>query len=142
MTLRDDLIPVIDFGRQLAADLGLRRHSVTVRLVTWSGEPGDGAPTNTDLVLSPPPKVDDRPERIRWSAPGQVEEGDRLVSRISATYTREQLGGVPQDGEDWRWILTDESGSVEYVAASVAEQKSFGWKVYLRRRGGVGRELP
>lgn len=134
MTLRDDVIPTANAARQLIADLGFRRYAVTVRRVTWPGEPGVGAPVVEDLVISPPPKVEDRPERVRWAAPGTFEEGDRRVTKINPLLTRARLGGDPQPGEEWVWLLDDGQGAAEYTAATVPEQRNLAWEVYLRRR--------
>jgi hypothetical protein len=52
MSLRDDLLPVVDEARKITQDLGQRTTSLTVRTRTWSGtRPGDGIPTDVDLVI-------------------------------------------------------------------------------------------
>lgn len=57
-TLRDALLPVFSELRQLPVDFGLRRYSVTIRRRVWSGTyPGDGTPTNQDIVVTPLPRV-------------------------------------------------------------------------------------
>lgn len=57
-TLRDALLPVFSELRQLPVDFGLRRYSVTIRRRVWSGAyPGDGTPTNQDIVIAPLPRV-------------------------------------------------------------------------------------
>lgn len=132
MTLRDDLIPVVDDARQLIDDMGLRRFVVVVRKRTWSGgQLGLGTATNVDLTLAPKPKVGDVPERLVFAEPGKFEAGDRFVRRISATYTRAQLdGGTLAANEELVWMLDD----VEYALVEVAEHRNFEWRALLRRR--------
>jgi hypothetical protein len=61
MTLRDELLPLIDDLRGIAGDLGMHRFQVWVRTVTWSGARiGLGNKTTTDtrlLVGGQDPKV-------------------------------------------------------------------------------------
>ena len=53
MTLRDDLLGTVRDGRALVEELGLRRHAVTRRVVTWSGgQPGLGTQAASDLVIA------------------------------------------------------------------------------------------
>lgn len=53
MTLRDDFLPVLDWGRGLLDDFGLRLFTVVCRVVRWSGERvGVGYPTYTDTTLT------------------------------------------------------------------------------------------
>lgn len=132
MTLRDDLIPVIDDARQLIDDFGLRRFTVVVRKRTWSGgQLGLGTATNVDLTLSPKPKVGDVPENLAFGEPGKYETGDRLVRKISASYTRAQLdGGTLAAGEELVWMLDD----IEYSLVEVAEHRNFEWRALVRRR--------
>lgn len=57
-TIRDALLPVVDLLRGLPNTFGLRRYAVTIRRRVWSGAyPGDGTPTDQDIVLSPIPRV-------------------------------------------------------------------------------------
>jgi hypothetical protein len=50
MSLRDDLLGVLDAVRGIPDDLGLRQYTVTVRVRTWSGSrPGVDASTATDV---------------------------------------------------------------------------------------------
>ena len=130
MTLRDDLVPVIDESRQLVAELGLRAYSVVVRTRTWSGgEPGLGTATDEDLVLAPTPKVSEPGPRLVAAAPGIVEEGDRYVSRISRTYTEEELvGGALAAHQELLWVIDGEPHRV----VGRPEKRSFEWKVHLR----------
>ena len=131
-TLRDDLIPVIDEGRQLAADLGLRQQSVVVLTRVWtSGTIGKGGYTDGDLVLSPVPKVKRLPLRVVMGSGGTYKEGDRLVIKISATYSAEQLGaGELAAGTQVLWLIDGE----EHTLVGTPEEKNFEWRCVVRRR--------
>lgn len=62
MTLRDACLPIFETARVLLAKAGLRRHDVTMRVVTWSGSTaGDG----TRTVVDTPLKVQDQRVKVR-----------------------------------------------------------------------------
>lgn len=132
MTLRDDLVPVVDETRAIVDELGFRPYIVVVRTRTWSGsEPGRGSVTNSDLTLSPKPKVADVPERLVHGSAGKYESGDRIVSRISATYTRAQLdGGAIAANKEVVWLID----GVEYMLVGEPEERPLEWRVTVRRR--------
>jgi hypothetical protein len=51
-TFRDQILAPLDLIRGVGDLLGLRLYTVTVRKRVWSGTiPGDGTPTDTDVVL-------------------------------------------------------------------------------------------
>lgn len=130
MSLRSDLIPVVDDARGLVADLGLRRYTVIVRTRAWSGgKVGFGDPTDTDLTITPAPRVERLPVRLITNSGGIYEEGDLLVSKISASYEESDLVAAPTSGTEILWILNDES----FRAVTRPEQKNFEWKVVVRR---------
>lgn len=113
----------------MVVDLGLRLFSVVVRKRTWSGgTPGRGTATNTDLTLEPRPRVRPPSSRRLIAEPGRFEDGDRMVDRISATYTAEQLGQIPTGGE----LLYLIDGEAYRLVGAPLEQ-TLGWSVQLRR---------
>jgi len=131
VTLRDDLIPVVDEARGLINDLGFRRHAVTVRTTTWSGaKPGLGSKSVVELVLSPPPKVRGISSRRLALAPGRFKDGDRVVDRISATYTADQLGGALAANQERVWLIDAD----EYTLIGEPTEKNLAWEVTLRRK--------
>lgn len=132
MTLRDELQPVVDESRQLVADLGFRVYAVTVRVRTWDGgEIGRGETDDADTVLSPPPKVASPSPRLVFAAPGKYEDGDRIVSRISRSYTEDELtGGAPDVDQEVCWLIDDD----EYVLVGQPEKRPLEWRAHLRRR--------
>ena len=130
MSLRSDLIPVVDDARALVAGLGLRRYTVIVRTRVWSGgKIGSGDATDTDLEVTPAPKVERLPVRLVASSGGIYEEGDLLVSKISASYVEADLVAAPTGGTEILWILNGES----FRAVTRPETKNFEWKVVVRR---------
>lgn len=128
MALRDNLIPVVDSARQIVADLGFRRVEVVVRsiagaddgLAALASDADDG--TATDLTLDPPPRVSDWVVRGPDPA-GLYQEGDQLVTRISATYTEAELN----PGGNSVWLLDD----VEHALIKLLPQSRPGSKVFL-----------
>ena len=130
MTLRADLIPVVDDARAVVAGLGLRRYTVAVRTRVWSGgKIGSGDPTDTDATITPAPKVERLPVRLIANSGGIYEEGDLLVSKISASYAESNLVAAPSAGTETLWILNGES----FRAVTRPETKNFEWKVVVRR---------
>lgn len=132
MSIRDDLIPLVDELREDVIDgvAGLRIHTVVVRSRSWSGgAPGSGTATDTDVTLAPVPKVHEPEPRLRLAAPGKYEDGDRVVDRISLTYTRAQLdGGAVGADSELLWLVDGEP----YRVISV-EERYLEWRVHLRR---------
>jgi len=131
-TLRDDLVPVINEGRQLAADLGLRQQTVVIRTRVWSGGiVGKGTTADTDLTLEPVPKVKRLPLRVVSGSGGKYEGGDRQITKISATYTAAQLGaGDIAAGTQVLWLIDGE----EHTLVGKPEEKNFEWRCVVGRR--------
>lgn len=136
MSLRDDLIPLVDEVRGDIVDgvAGLRLHTVVVRTRTWSGgERGRGTATDVDVTLDPKPKVLDPSPRWRAAEPGRFEDGDRVVDKVSATYTRAQLdGGTLASNAEVLWLIDGDP----YRVVSVDEHY-LAWRVQLRRMRGA-----
>lgn len=131
MSLRSDLIPVVDDTRELIADLGFRLETFVVRVRTWSGaEVGRGTATDVDVTLTPPPKWKDVPTRLVFDSPGIYEAGDKLVSKISATYTESDLNPTLTGVQELIWLVNGE----EWRPVARPEPKAFEWRVTLRRK--------
>lgn len=132
MALRDELISLVDQVRDEVIDgeVGLRLHAVVVRRRTWSGgEPGRGTPSDVDVVLTPKPKVSNPPPRLVMAEGGKYRDGDRIVSRISATYTAGELsGGTVGADEQFYWLID----GVPYTVVGEPEERYLGWRVQLR----------
>jgi hypothetical protein len=134
MALRDDLIPIVDTIREQVIDVavGLRLHTVETRLRVWSGgELGRGAATNTDTTLDPKPKVNLITPRLVQASGGKYLDGDRVVEKISATYTEAQLdGGTVATGREFYWLIDDEP----YEVVGKPRKGFLGWSIVLRPR--------
>lgn len=131
MTLRDDLIPVVDDTRDLIAELGFRLDTFVVRVRTWDGaEVGRGTATDEDVTLTPTPKWRDLPPRLVFDAPGIYETGDQQVYRISATYEESDLNPVLTSTQELIWLVNGE----EWRPVARPQKRAFEWRVVLRRR--------
>lgn len=132
MTIRDEIIPLIDSVRRDVVDVqaGFRLHTIQTRLRVWDGgEVGRGTPTDTDVTLDPVPRWREPTPRERSAEPGRYQDGDVIVTKISATYTEDDLtGGALGAASEWFWLVDGEP----YRVASVHE-RIFEWRVHLRR---------
>lgn len=71
-TLRDALLPLVDSIRTFEAVFGTRRFGVVVRRRVWSGgQPGEGTPTDTNITITPRPRV--RDVTVANLTPGEAE---------------------------------------------------------------------
>jgi hypothetical protein len=133
MGLRDDLITLVDEIREdIIDDLAeLRLHTVRTVLRTWTGaQPGLGTATDTKVDLAPKPRVRAPSPRLVTAAPGKFEEGDRVVDRVSATYTEAQLtGGTLTAKQEWWWEVDGDA----YRVVAQPEKRYLDWRVHLRR---------
>lgn len=122
MTLRTDLIPVVDDARQLVDDLGLRvRGDVIVRSSTVTGTGLAATTSSSDLTLSPRPRVSLVSQRSA-QPDGLYRAGNIIVDRISATYTRSQL----DTGAQGVWIIDGKQHRLLSL-----EQRAFRWRAVL-----------
>lgn len=130
MTLRDDLIPCVDECRELIDDLGLRRFTVETRVRTWhDGEPGAGESSDVITAITPKPVVKPPSPRTIAGSAGFYEIGDRVATKVSATYTRAQLTGEPlKSNQAFAWLIDGQPFQV-----MSAEPGNFGWTVHLRQ---------
>ena len=135
MSIRDDLIPVVDEIRGSVVDevAGLRLHTVVVRVRTWSGgRPGLGTATDVDVELAPKPRVRPVPERWINGEGGRYQAGDRTVDRISATYDRADLKPTADTDEQVLYLVD----GVEHEIVSGPEEGFLGWQLVVRRKVG------
>lgn len=123
-TIAEDMLGILDDARGYLADEGFRRYTVTRRLRTWSeGEVGRGVPLDSDLTLSPNPKVRERDDKT-------IE-----VSHITPAWTNgAQSGGYsiddlrplsnnPADGEEVAteclYLVTGPMGTITYTLVDI-----------------------
>lgn len=133
MAFRDDIVALVDEVRSevIDQDLGLRLHTVQTRLREWSGgELGLGTATDTLVTLDPPPKVYSPSPRLQAAAPGKYEDGDRLVRKISATLTEDELtGGALTSVQEFCWLIDGDP----YRVVGEPDKRFLEWRVQLRR---------
>ena len=137
MSLVSDLLPVVNAGRQLAADLGLRTRAVVVRTRTWSGgKVGSGTASDADVTLTPPPVVSEPPARLVGDAVGMYEAGDIIVTKIARdTYTEAQLMPAVSAGVEVLYLVSDPDTGVvrQYRLVGAPTNVNFAWGLTLRR---------
>lgn len=129
-TLRDALLPVADLGGKLAQQFGLSRFTVTIRRRSWSGgQVGEGTATDSDIALTPPPRVRDITSRDATLTEaeyralnsdvlvGQLYRIDQITPRYTnpdgsiGGYTPEQLRLSPnQSAYDGLVVLVGDDG--------------------------------
>lgn len=130
-TIRDALLPVVDLLRELPNTFGLRRYAVTIRRRVWSGTyPGDGTPTDQDIVITPIPRVRNSfssatmsPQAMQYLlANGNVID-DRYykIDRITPTYS--VVGGVSggYSPKQLRTIASPDLKNVEEIVVLVGD---------------------
>lgn len=93
----------VDTIRQMNTDMGLRPYRVYMVKLGWTGPTrGDGVLTEVSRVeILPVPKVADMASVQLMLQPGGLDEqGNIIVSEISAKYTEFQLRGLGPGGEE------------------------------------------
>jgi len=85
MSLRDDVLPIINDGWSLAAEFWYTTYSFTVRTRTWSPAVGNGTATNSDLVIAPRPPVKE------LAAGRRFKVGPIIPEHGTGGYTPQQL---------------------------------------------------
>ena len=129
MALRDDLLPVFDDVRQLIQDFGLRQSRVWVRQRAYSaGEQHLGDITNTDVEITPRPKVE------------EMDPTTLKVSRITPDYgtggyTTADLMPAQAAGTE-RYFLVQvgtDGPKIPYRCIAIDERKNFGITLTLER---------
>ena len=135
MTLRDDLLPILDgVARRLPDTLGFRGESLTVRVRTWSGGAVRlGVPTDSDLLITPRPKLTRSPD-----GRGFIVEGI-TPAYSGGGYTYEQIRPTLTTGQEVLYIVTGDFGTHEYTSANVDTSKSTRYTLHL---SGLERAVP
>jgi hypothetical protein len=151
VTLRDDLLPDIDDLRGIPEELGFRRYQVTLRKRTWSGgEPGKGAPTNTDTHLKPAPFVRRVTAREVAESGGTYQAGDFRIDRITPAFNDAVAGltggfapgqlrlTVTQLSDDAIVVLTGDEGEIACTLVEVRFDRAFRYSLVVRQRRSGG----
>lgn len=142
MTLRTDLLPIVDELRALAGPSGfdVRTSGLTVRTRTWAGgKRGIGPVSDSNLVLAQIYKIREVSTREIASSGGLFEMGDVRVGPITPTdvsgggYTAAQLAPEGQTGTEVVYVITGDLAG-EYARVELNKSKPFSWYLILRRR--------
>lgn len=133
MSIRDDLLPVVDQLRALPGTFGLRRYAVTIRRRIWSGTyPGDGTPTDQDIVITPTPRVRNSfssatlsPQALQYIlANGNVID-DRYykIDRITPAYIDASNNNTPggYSPQQLRTVVSPDIKNVEEIVVLVGD---------------------
>jgi len=141
VSLRDELLPVVNDARALVEDLGLRLFSVRVEVREWSGaRVGAGVSSVVStLTLDPRPRVRDVTAREVASSGGTLRTGDRRITAITPThtgagYTPAQLRPVISGQQERVYVLTGEDGASEWELVEASFDRPFGHELVVRRR--------
>jgi len=148
MSLRDDLLPVVNALRSLPNTFGLRRYTVAIRRRAWSGgKPGNGVATVTDLAINPPPKVRFVSTEEIASSGGTYREGDVMIDRITPRFVVPTTGGFSpvmlnirpnSAAEDVAIVLNGDEGLLEAEVIKFNFTRAFNyWMVVRLVRAGV-----
>lgn len=151
MTLRDKLLPVLDkAGRAKMQAFGLRPNGLTIRTRTWFVDGVTWAPggirapgaifVDSDLVLSPTPRIREVSSREVASSGGLYQDGDLRVTKITPQYTGAGGGGytplqlrpVGAENVEILYVVTGPSaGEHELVDSDFS--RNWGYELTIRR---------
>jgi hypothetical protein len=142
MSLRDDLLPVVNGLRDLPGDFGLRRYSVTLVRRTYAERVGDGSiPTAASVTLSPAPRVRVVSTREVAESGGTYQDGDLRVDRITPRLADGSGGYAPSDldyesttdRDEVVIVLTGDDGvSREGTLVKKNFDRAFGYSLVVR----------
>ena len=121
---------VLTSAQRFIDRLGLRPTAVTIRTRTWSG--GDirlGTSSDSDLVLQPSPKVQDRGD-------GTIEIGPIVPQHPRGGYTVAQLNPLPALSEsaavEVYYIVDGPNGTYRYTLLGIDSRKAFRYTLTLK----------
>ena len=142
MTLRTDLLPVVDTLRALTGPgvLDIRTAQLTIRTRVWSGGTvGEGSPTDSDLVIPKQYKVAHLSAKEIASSGGRFEDESLKFGPITPAFTGG--GYAPNDLKpvvttDDTEVIYSLSGqtSGEYALAALHTEQPFSYMLYLNRK--------
>lgn len=148
MTVRDNILPLLNNARTKLVALGgvcYRTNAVTIRRRVWSGSRvGEGSVTNTDLVITPRPRVEDVSGREIAGSGGTYQDGDIKIHKITPAYsgggyTPAQLyPAVTTDNEEIVVVLVGSAGTTICTIVDVKFDAALGYQLVVRPR----RETP
>lgn len=100
-TLRDDVLPIVDLGRQIIDDLGFRQFRFEILTRTWSsGKIGSGTASDSYRTISPNPKA------VEQEGGRKLLVGPLTPSYGGGGYTPSELRAGDTAGTQTRWKVT------------------------------------
>jgi hypothetical protein len=145
MSLRDDMLPVVDGLRGLFSEFGVARYAFAIRRITWSGGKrglGVATPVDTPIVSASggSPLVQPVSTREIAASAGTFQEGDLRISGITPHYagggfTPAQLR--PQcasDAEEIIYVLTGDEGEVHCTLVESKFDDPVEYSLVVRRK--------
>lgn len=128
-TLRESLLPVVESIRGIPGPIGVdvRTTTVTRRLRTWSGASvGLGAPTDSDITISPRPKV------LETMAGNEVLVGPITPKQGATGYSQSDLLPTTSAAQEVSWVLAGANGTREYELVDIDTSRPFRFMLRLR----------
>lgn len=145
MTLRDDLLPIVDAVRAITGDLQLdqRPSKLTIRTRVWSGgRIGVGSSSDSELELPQHYKIREVSSREVAGSAGRLEIGDLQVvvtpqstdgNGFTTGYTAEQLAPVfSAPGSEAIYIVSGQING-EYSRIDLRRDRPYRFVLTLRR---------
>lgn len=145
-TVRDKVLPAIDKACTIIARLGLRRYAVTVRRRAWSsGRVGEGTTTDTDLTITPAPRVREVSAYQIFQSNGTLRTGDFTIDKITPRYTAPTTGGYQPSqidlqptsaAEEVLILLAGDEGTFECTVVEKYFDRAFGYRLVVHPKSG------
>ena len=132
IAFRDCMIDLVDDCRTMVdEEFCLRLYAVSTVLRVWAGgELGRGSYVDTETVFDPRPRVREPSPYLLRSEAGTYETGDRIVDKLSGSFTLAQLtGGKLAVGSEFFWRIDGE----KYAVSGEPEKKYVDYRVKLKR---------
>jgi hypothetical protein len=150
MTLRDDLLPVMQTARGVIDGLGFRTSDVTIEVRFWpSGRIGTPDATSytveTTLALkNPRPRVRQLSSQEIASSGGQYEQADVRIDKLTPQwaqggYTPAQLAPSVDPGDQSREVVYLLTGPLngEYRLINNSFDRALGYSLVVRRTRAI-----
>lgn len=121
-----DVLPLIQAGWQLVADLGVSRYSVAVRRYTWSGGEvglGQRVPSDMPIIPNPPVEESDGGRKLRV--------GPIMPKHAAGGYTIDQLIPADSAAGEYVYLVSGPNGSFEYAFGAIDTSDPVGWMLDL-----------
>lgn len=150
MTLREDLLPLVDACRQITEDLDQRTTGLTIRTRTWTSgfvgktsDPPAVSFTDSDVVfpkryhikvLSP-----EKAQQIVAASAGRLDPGQYVKLWVTPTFDgggHSQAELMPQgsQGVEILYVLSGVGMNANYTLATFNNDRPYRYELILRRR--------